>query len=69
MRTRSSWSIRCVRGVAKSLELHVDDDDEITELEVDDQSLEDDLEQARGPGTLTIPLDDPIRAEKADGSY
>ena len=62
MRTRSSWSIRCVRGVAKSLELQVDDDDEITELELDDQSLEDDLEQARGPGKLTIRLDDPIRA-------
>ncbi len=62
MRTRSSWSIRCVRGVAKSLELQVDDAEEITELELDDQSLEDDLEQARGPGKLTIPLNDPIRA-------
>jgi hypothetical protein len=62
MRTRSSWLIRCVRGVAKSLVLEIDEHDEITELELDDQSLEDDIEEARGQGKLTIPLDDPIRA-------
>jgi hypothetical protein len=62
MRTRSSWLIRCVRGVARSLVVQVDEHDEITELELDDQSLEDDIKEARGPGKLTIPLDDPIRA-------
>ena len=51
-----------MRGVARSIELKVDEHDEITELELDDQSLEDDIEEARGPGKLTIPLDDPIRA-------
>ena len=62
MRTRSSWSIRCVRGTARSLELKVDDDDEITELELDDQSLDEEIGQVRGPGKLTIPLADPLRA-------
>ena len=62
MRTRSSWLIRCVRGVVKNLVLQVDEHDEITELELDDESLEDDINEARGPGKLTIPLDDPIRA-------
>ena len=62
VRTRSSWSIRCVRGTARSLELVVDDDDQITELELDDQSMDDGFEHARGPGKLTIPLADPLRA-------
>jgi hypothetical protein len=62
MRTRSSWLIRCVRGAAKSLVLEVDDRDEITELELDNQSLEDELDEAREAGKLTIPLEDPIRA-------
>ncbi len=61
MRTRSSWSIRCVRGTARSLELKVDDD-EITEVEVDDQSMGEDIVQARGSGKLTIPLEEPLRA-------
>ena len=47
MRTRSSWSIRCIRGIARSLELNVDDSDQITEVELDDQAMDDDLEQAR----------------------
>ncbi len=62
MRTRSSWLIRCVRGTARSLELAVDDDDDVTELELDDQSIEDGFERARGPGKVTIPLAEPLRA-------
>jgi hypothetical protein len=62
MRTRSSWLIRSVRGVARILVLRVDPHDDITELELDDQSLEDDIEQAQEPGKLTISLDEPIRA-------
>ena len=62
MRTRSSWLIRCVRGVVKNLVLQVDEHDEISELELDDQSLEDDLEEMREPGKLTIPLEEPFRA-------
>jgi hypothetical protein len=62
MRTQSSWLIRCVRGVARSLVMQVDPHDQITELELDDESLVDDIKEARGPGKLTIPLDDPLRA-------
>ncbi len=62
VRTRSSWSIRCVRGTARTLELKVADDEDITELELDDQSLAEKIGQARGPGKLTIPLGEPLRA-------
>ena len=51
MRTGSSWLIRCVRGIARSLELKVDDADQITGLDLDDQSLEDEIEQREGPGS------------------
>ena len=37
MRTRSSWVIRCVRGMTRTLEVRVDEQDEVTELRVDDQ--------------------------------
>ena len=40
LRTRSSWAIRCVRGTTRSLELGIDDEDEVTELQLDDQSME-----------------------------
>ena len=62
MRARSSWSIRCVRGTASSLEIKVDDDDQITELEVDDQAMDEDIGQVRGAGKLTIPLAEPLRS-------
>jgi hypothetical protein len=62
LRTRSSWSIRCVRGSARSLELSVDDHESVTELELDDQAMDDEIDQTRGPGKLTIPLADPLRA-------
>ena len=66
MRTRSSWSIRCVRGTARSLELRIDDEDEVTELQLDDQAMEAGIERVRGAGKLTIRLTDPLRpgAEK-----
>ncbi len=62
LRSRSAWSIRCVRGTARSLELSVDDADDVTELELDDQAMDDELDQIRGPGKLTIPLAEPLRA-------
>ena len=40
VRTRSSWAIRCVRGTTRSLEMRMDDEDEVTELQLDDQSAE-----------------------------
>ena len=62
LRTRSSWSIHCARGMARSLDLGLHEDDEITELELDDQSMEDEFERVRGTGKLTIPLAEPLRA-------
>ena len=47
---------------ARSLELNVDDHEEVTELELDDQAMDDEIDQTRGPGKLTIPLADPLRA-------
>ena len=38
MRTRSSWMIRCVRGLTRRLEFRVNDEDELTELLVNDES-------------------------------
>ncbi len=65
VRTRSSWSIRCVRGTARTLELKVAEDEDVTELELDDQPLAEKIGQARGLGKLTIPLGEPLRAEEA----
>ena len=61
MRTRSSWAIRCVRGTTRSLEMRLDDDDEVTELQLDDQPTEAGIERVRGAGKLTIRLADPLR--------
>jgi hypothetical protein len=62
VRTRSTWLIRTVRGVARSLVLQLDPHDELTEIELDDQAIEDDIEEAKEAGKLIIPLDEPIRA-------
>ena len=61
VRTRSSWAVRCVRGTTRSLEMRIDDDDEVTELQLDEQSAEARIERVRGTGKLTIRLADPLR--------
>jgi hypothetical protein len=61
LRTRSSWTIGCVRGVTRSLEMRVDDQDEVTELRLDDQPIERGIDRTRGAGKLTIPLADSLR--------
>ena len=61
VRTRSSWAIRCLRGTTRSLELRMDDDDEVTELTIDDQSAESGVERVRGTGKLMVRLGDPLR--------
>ena len=45
LQTKSSWSIRCIRGAARSLLLLVDENDQITELELDDQALDDEIDR------------------------
>ncbi len=61
VRTRSSWAVRCVRGTTRSLEMRLDDEEEVTEFQVDEQSAEARLERVRGTGKLTIRLVDPLR--------
>jgi hypothetical protein len=61
MRTRSSWAIRCVRGMTRSLEIRIDDQDEVTELRLDDQPAETGIVGERGAGKLTVRLADPLR--------
>jgi hypothetical protein len=61
---RSSWKIRCVRGMSRTLEIRVDDQDEVTELKLDDQQTDAaGIEGARGAGRLTIRLGEPLRPD------
>jgi hypothetical protein len=61
MQTRSSWAIRSVRGSASTLELKIDDRDEVAELALDDQSTAGGIEGVRAAGRLTIRLAEPLR--------
>ena len=61
VRTRSSWAIRCIRGTTRSLELRMDEDDEVTELMIDDQSVDSGYERMRGTGKLMVRLGDPLQ--------
>ena len=60
LRTRSSWSIRSLRGTAKSLEWRLDSEDEVLELELDGQVPSTGVEKNAGFTRITIPLTDPI---------
>ena len=55
MLTRSSWVIRCVRGMTRTLEVRVNDQDEVTKLMLDDQSVGAGIEGGRGEGRLQFP--------------
>lgn len=59
--TRSSWAIRCDRGVARSLQIRLDDDETVARLQLNDQFPASGIEQAAEGSLLTIPLDDPLR--------
>jgi hypothetical protein len=63
MRTRSSWVIRCIRGITRTLEVGVADDEEVTDLRLDDQPAASGIEGGRGAvrPALTIPLTEPLR--------
>jgi hypothetical protein len=55
--TRSSWVIRCVRGIARRLEIRLDEQDVVLTLKLDDQFLVAGIER----NVLTIPLGEPLR--------
>lgn len=59
--TRSSWAIRCERGVARSLQIRLDDDEVVARLQLNDQFPASGIEQAEVGNFLNIPLDDPLR--------
>ena len=61
VRVRASWAVRCVRGTARSLEMRLAEDVEVTEFQVDEQPAEAHLERVRGMGKATIRLVDPLR--------
>jgi len=61
MRARSSWAIGCVRGMTRVLEIRIDDEDKVTELLLDDQSIEAGIERVPGTGKLTIRLAEMLR--------
>jgi hypothetical protein len=56
--TRSAWVIRCVRGVARRIEIRLDEQDVVTKSQLDDQFLVPSIER----NILTIPLGEQLRA-------
>lgn len=59
-RTRSSWSIRSVRGASRSLQFKLDPEDEVLEVELDGQTPPAGIEHADGATRMTIPLIEPL---------
>jgi hypothetical protein len=57
--TQSSWEIRCIRGVARALEIRLDEPDIVQTLKLDEQYLVERIER----NVLTIPLSEPLRAK------
>jgi hypothetical protein len=55
--TRSSWVIRCVRGIARRLEIRLDEQDVVQILKLEDQFLVPAIER----NVLTIPLGEAMR--------
>ncbi|MDR3622366.1 MAG: hypothetical protein P4L85_23655 [Paludisphaera borealis] len=59
--TRSKWVIRCVRGVSRSLQIRLDDEEVVSRLQLNDQFPASGIEQAKGVNLLSIPLSEPMR--------
>jgi hypothetical protein len=55
--TTSSWEIRCMRGVARALEIRLDEPDIVQTIKLDDQFRVERIER----NVLTIPLTEPLR--------
>ena len=60
LRTRSTWSIRSLRGSTTKLEWRLDPADEILELELDGQVPSTEVEKTAAFTRVTIPLVEPI---------
>jgi len=59
--TRSSWAIRCERGVARALQIRLEDDEAVTRLQLNEQFPASGIEQTEKGNFLNIPLDEPMR--------
>jgi hypothetical protein len=59
-RTRSSWSIRSLRGEARELVLRLDPADEVLEVELDNQPPAARIEKAGDARRMTIALSEPL---------
>lgn len=60
-RTRSSWLVKALRGSMRSLELHLDPEDEVLEVTLDGQPIAAGIERAGAARRLSIPLTEPLR--------
>ena len=59
--TRSKWVIRCVRGVSRSLQIRLEDEEVDARVQLNDQLVASGIEQSKGGNLLTIPLTEPMR--------
>ncbi len=60
--TRSSWAVACSRGVARSLQIRLGEDEKVAKVQLDDQFQASGIERSGGANLLTIPLPEPLRA-------
>jgi hypothetical protein len=60
LKTRSSWSIRSIRGATRSLELMLDPEDKVLDLELDGQPAKFQLERVASRNQLTLSLPEPL---------
>jgi hypothetical protein len=60
LRTRSSWSVRSIRGITNTLEVTVDPDDEILDVDLDGQPAKSTIERVGEASRITIPLVEPL---------
>ncbi|WP_165073948.1 hypothetical protein [Paludisphaera rhizosphaerae] len=58
---RSSWAISCARGIARSLQIRLHDDETVTRLQLNEQYPTPSVDHAGGGNLLTIPLAEPMR--------
>jgi hypothetical protein len=61
MRSRSSWIIESIRGIADSLTLRLDSNEELIDLEVDGKSVAVVNRRDSADQVVTVPLTEPLR--------
>lgn len=59
---RSSWAVACSRGLARSLQIRLGDDEVVSRVLLNDQFQASGIERSGKANLLTIPLPEPLRA-------